>query len=174
MKKILLIIICAITFFNGIVKGQESQKFVYEKILSYDSVSKDDLYKYSKRWVTNLFPNSNAVLRTDDLASGEIIGMGYTEIIENPNALYSPNMTIEFTFMISLKNNKARIRIYDLTQVTPMGFRSTVVSIDNDKQSSKAKTKLKWDKFSSLINSEFNGLIDNYASKMNNDVKDEF
>lgn len=174
MKYLLIIAVCFFSVFKTIAQESEQKKFIYEKISSYEDVSQQNLYKYSKRWVANLFQNSNFILRTDDLTSGEIIGVASTEIIENPNALYGPRMTIEFTFMINLKDNKSRIRFYDLTEVTPMGFKELVTSIDLEKQKSKEKTRVKWEKFSGLINNEFNQLINHYTSEMGKYISDEF
>lgn len=174
MKIILTFILFCVPFFKVIAQDESQQKFVYEKVLTYENTSKEDLYKYSKRWVSSLFPNSNAALRTDDPASGEIIGMGLTEIIENPNALYGPRMSVEFTFMINVKDNKSRIRFYDLTQVTPMGSRQSVSSIDLEKQNAKERTKVKWEKFVSLIDAEFISLTDDFTSEIAKSIKDDF
>ena len=112
-------IFLTILLFPILVKSQitlpiKDGKIVYEQIDSISNVSRSELYKRSKIWVTKIFKSSKAVIQIDDSSSAQLIGKGNFDYYYQ--VLLSGNIwTCNFTLQIDCKENKSRIKIYDIS-----------------------------------------------------------
>jgi hypothetical protein len=97
----------------------ESGNVEFKKIISLDTVAKNDIFYGSRRWVADVFKSAQDVIQYENLDDGKIIGKGIIQI--TPTG-YGFNGTISeinaghisFTFEIIAKNYKCRIRIYNI------------------------------------------------------------
>jgi len=94
---------------------------VFEQIDTVNA-SKSELYKRAKLWVVNYFNDAQSVIEVDDKETGNIIGKGNCDIILNwPSTMSKPNRpgkaVCDFSFQIDCRDNKARIKIYDIKNV---------------------------------------------------------
>jgi len=90
-------------------------KVIYETIIELPNISKTILYGISKKWIADTFKNSNAVIQSEDISSGQIVGKGLNTVrVKN---LDVKQFDSECTFQIDVKENKCRIRFYNIILV---------------------------------------------------------
>jgi hypothetical protein len=114
MKKLILLIIIfsPISIYSQIPLNDEG-KIVYQYIDSTVVLHKDEIYKKAKLAIVEIFKDANAIIQIDDKENGELVGKGssyfyiksYGQDIQN---------TLKFTISISCRENKYRIKIYDI------------------------------------------------------------
>ena len=56
-------------------------KIVYEKIIDSINLNKDALFAASKKWIANNYKSAEAVIQSEDKATGQIIGKGMSTVI---------------------------------------------------------------------------------------------
>ncbi len=122
----------------------------YEKIISVEGASADNIFSRAKAAIAILFKDSKAVLRMDDKAEGRIIGKGnyqfsYGSYWENGVEKLNPSFTID----IQTKDSKCRIQLYDFSfeKYNRDGFLSETSSWKNtdlDFYRQKAAKNKKW------------------------------
>lgn len=123
MKNLLAVTI--ISFIPCIVVSQEllpvkDGKIMYERIDSIPGKSKIDLYRKAKVWFAKVFHSSKDVIQLDDQETGQIIGKGnFTYPIKI--LLSAAEWRCSFTIQIDLKDNKSRVRLFDLSYSSPGG-----------------------------------------------------
>jgi hypothetical protein len=86
----------------------------YEVVKNVEGQSKNDLYKKAKLAFVELFKDSKSVIQLDDREGGEIIGKGISYFYFK-NLMMDVRNTMEFTMSITVKDNKYRIQIYDIS-----------------------------------------------------------
>jgi hypothetical protein len=89
-------------------------KVVYEEIDSIPNISKVELYNKSKIWLVNTFNDAKAVLQIDDKDNGQLIGKGNFDYLYTV-VLASARWVCNFTVQIDCRDNKARIKVYDIS-----------------------------------------------------------
>ncbi|MFN4085386.1 MAG: DUF4468 domain-containing protein [Spirosomataceae bacterium] len=159
-------------------------KIVYEKVDSLKGFSKEKLYGFSKKWFADTFKNSKAVIQTEDFETGQIIGKGETYIV-NPELeakgiifLDILSGSYRFTIQIDIKDEKYRIRIYDIARVNRVaqyGYEILQPIEDNDKRYSEDKRRSeKWKMISPTISVHFYGIMDSFSKEATEAKSDDF
>jgi hypothetical protein len=184
MKKLLLLVTMLTTIS---VKAQsidslstKDGKVFYESIVDMQSKTKDQLYKAARKWFVDSFNNSKSVLRTEDKEGGELVGKGNFLISENGGFMITNNYRFDFTIEVVCKDNKYRVRIYDISYTMtnpPTGIMpSTVADLPaegyNDRLK-KSKNKRVHEN-ALLLDLKFKSMIDSLKVKMTSATNDDF
>jgi len=88
-------------------KAPESDKSV-ERIINLDGKSKDDIYISANSWFVDNFNSAESVIQFQDKEAGKIMGK-YTFDVQESTYFFR----IKSTLSIDIKDNKARVKIYD-------------------------------------------------------------
>lgn len=159
-----------------------NERIQYELIIDESGLNKEDIYKYSKRWTANSFRDSKYVIRNDDETNGEIIGVGNANFrgIPKKKYLWSPDITVEFNFMINIKEGKARLRIYDvkrliLNSYSEDGFeRELLEEVDSKNRRRKGRSLDNWLWTIKVTDEGFENLLDSYRMAIKDGALDDF
>lgn len=113
------IVLLAFLFIPFSIKSQEllpvkEGKVVFEQIDSVSGISKNELYSRSKIWLAKEFNSAKAVTELDDKDAGQIIGKGNFVYYYSVLGSKTP-WTCSFTIQIDCRDNKARIKFYDIS-----------------------------------------------------------
>jgi len=152
---------------------------VYEKILEIDSLSKDDIYTYSKRWLSIRFKNAAQAIQSDDKEAGEIVSMGSMEV-KNPEIrnISMWKILLDFKILINAKDGRARIRFHEVNRLSEGEYdyyRTPIESIETYYKQVKSKRKAEsWEKLASSINNDFNMLMEDYSTSITEYSADKF
>ncbi len=108
----IVLVISILLFISGCAalhgpKAPESEKSV-ESIVSLDGKSKDDIYISANGWFVDNFNSAESVIQFQDKDAGKIMGK-YTFEVQESTYFFR----IKSTISIDIKDNKARMRIYD-------------------------------------------------------------
>lgn len=92
----------------------------FSNVIQIDSSDKNELFNNSKLWVVKNFKSANDVIQFENIDQGTIIGKGNFSIKSTglgfAGTVHKDHSgIITFTFEISNKDNKTRIRIYDIS-----------------------------------------------------------
>jgi len=160
-------------------------RIVYEKVDSLKGFSKEQLFGFSKKWFTDTFRNSKAVIQTEDFETGLLIGKGETSIV-SPELLEKKFVwndfvsgLYQFTIQIEVKNQKYRIRIYDISKhylsnvYDGSKIFSPLEELDLIFNDDKKKAE-RWKTFSPVISDNFNSLMKSFSSKATEIKNDDF
>lgn len=125
----------------------ENGKVVYQQLDSAITASSTDLYNRAKLWVANAFRSSKNVIQIDDKEAGTILGKGNFDVIQT----MTPYI-IRFTFKIDVRDNRYRIRFYDISsqQDTQMGKEQSLESLIKKNGFGNVKEKIN-NRFEKLI-----------------------
>jgi hypothetical protein len=98
---------------------------LYEKVISIDSFSKDDIYKSVKSWGVSAFKSQKDVLQADDKETGLVAyKFIFTILFESPPVLgkrYASDWTYWATMRVYIKEGKAKITVSDVDIKDPPG-----------------------------------------------------
>ena len=119
MKNIILFFIFMIPFYTF----SQDTLLTYTKVLTFDSISKNDIFDKALIWCSKSFKESKSAINVKEREGGIISGKGY---IENPYYIHKtngrkPDSTLgnlfddyKFDWLIEVKNNKLRFSISNL------------------------------------------------------------
>ncbi len=118
MKNLILISIMALMSLKP--KAQDTLKIptkdgkiFYEQIVDVPNMAKEKLFKNAKMWYVESFKDSKSVIQNENLNDGNITGKGNTQFTCGKS--FTPVAeTAYFTIAIDIKDNKYRLRIYDI------------------------------------------------------------
>jgi len=79
-----------------------------ENIINLDGKSKDDIYISANGWFVDNFNSAESVIQFQDKEAGKIMGKYIFELQESTYFF-----RIKSTISIDIKDNKARVKIYD-------------------------------------------------------------
>lgn len=136
---------------------------VYEKTLDRPGFSKLEIFGASKKWIADTFNNGKSVIQFEDKDQGRIIGKASTTVTTNGGTWGLVTSTnLEFKLQIDCKDNKYRIRLYDIIQISPsysVVSNVSLESLDEKSRGFKNKKRLElWNSHVKSINSEFYSL----------------
>ena len=83
-------------------------KVNYSGVIQADRISKDELYKRTKRWFIDNYKSAKDVLQLDDKENGELIGKGYLETSWGATTIY-----VGHTIKIQVKDGRYKYEITD-------------------------------------------------------------
>ena len=117
MKNYLLVFVLALQFSTAESQAflpEKDGKVVFEEIDTIPGTTESELYYRSKTWTINEFKDAQKVIQLDDKDAGQLIGKGdFTYVYKVLTA--RADWTCNFTFQIDCRDNKARIKIYDIS-----------------------------------------------------------
>lgn len=162
MKFLLLCFLIPTCSFGQQLLPEKDGKVVYEEV---DSVTapKDELYQRSKIWLVNSFKSAKEVIQIDDKGSGQIIGKGnfdYPITVIFETAMW----TCYFSVQIDCRDNKARIRIYDIDSKS--GGEATAEYFNQYAKHSQKHIK--------TINDKILGILYSFKNELGKKSKDDF
>ena len=102
----ILFIVSGCAALNG-PKAPESDKSI-ENIINLDGKSQDDIYISANGWFVDNFNSAESVIQFQDKEAGKIMGKYIFELQESTYFF-----RIKSTISIDIKDNKARVKIYD-------------------------------------------------------------
>lgn len=142
---------------------EKDGKVVFEEIDSISGATKADLYSKSKIWFINSFTSAKEVLQLEDEKSGQLIGKG------NFKYLYTILMTsaewiCSFSVQIDCRDNKARIKIYDISSRSGGG--ATAEYFNGHPGNSQKHIK--------AISENMRGLLNDFKSSISKQTTDTF
>ncbi|QBQ41120.1 DUF4468 domain-containing protein [Sphingobacterium psychroaquaticum] len=151
------------------------EKVVFERIITRDGFSKDELYAATKKYFVDNFKNSNYVIKSEDKESGQIIGKGFMDMsFFKDGSILGKNYPYHFTIQTDVKEGRARIKIYDayyeLTHAQYGVLKSSTIEEENAVQSKgiekSEKKKSKYISWVNHMNSCFEGLINSFEESL--------
>jgi hypothetical protein len=131
MKRILIALLL-LPFFANAQQIETSEtglplkdgKVVFERVFEVSNYKREDIYASIKKWVVDNFTHSRNLIQSEDKESGQFIGMGSTDVlVSGKRTIY----TMEFAIQVNCKNDKFRIRFYDISTAA---MRSGIISAD--------------------------------------------
>jgi len=184
MKNLLLLLI----IFPAFIYGQaikltdnlpmKDGKIVYEKTFENLGKAKIDLFGYSKKWMADTFQSANSVIQSEDLNTGQIIGKGIVESTPIGMASVLGSKGYLFSVQLDLKENKARIRIYNIQMLIKTGGYETKLILDNEYKNAKPITgKGKIERAQNQVdtmNKIFESLIESYSNSIEKSKAEDF
>lgn len=150
-------------------------KVVYERIITRDGYTKDDLFGATKKYFVDNFKNSNYVIKSEDKESGQIIGKGFMDMSYfKGGSILGTKYPYHFTIQTDVKDGRARIRIYDayyeLTHAQYGVLKSTTIEEENAKQSKaiekSEKKKSKYISWANHMNLCFESLLNSFEESI--------
>lgn len=136
-------------------------KVVYEEIDSIPNIQKGELYKKAKIWFVNTFNDAKAVLQLEDKENGQLIGKGNFDYLYS-FALSSATWVCNFTVQIDCRDNKVRIKFYDISSHSMGEASAEYFNKHHDKKHIKA------------IDNGIKGLIASFKSAIIKKTEDNF
>lgn len=116
------------------VKAQDSL-FTYSKIITVDSVSKNDLFDRSLIWCSKAFTNSKSAINVKERDGGIISGKGSYDLtykyLLKKDSLKSFD-TYDFDWLIQVKDGKVKFSISQVKQHFPGDENETLVVTTSD------------------------------------------
>lgn len=122
MKKQFLILMTAGLIYSCNLFGQDKLlgilplkdgKVTYVDVVQVDSISKDELYKRTKRWFIDTYKSAKDVIQLDDKENGEVIGKGFFETYWQITFYSGQNINVWQTIKVQVKDGRYRYEITD-------------------------------------------------------------
>ncbi|MCZ4244920.1 DUF4468 domain-containing protein [Pedobacter punctiformis] len=191
MKKLILLILVIIPVIAFSQKKQRDTakvampikegSIVYESIVDGLDRSKSELFNTSLKWMANSFADSKEVIQVKDENNGNIVGTGTFDYIAP--GFVGGQERMAFMTDITVKDNKARIRIYQLRykMFGSSGYKR-LSSNDSDYSSFDTKYKeylaeKKWPlnnkKLFVLVDSKISSIIESYTKFIKSNPKSD-
>jgi len=151
-------------------------RIVYETVKEIPGISKTKLFGASKKWMADSFKSASHVIQSEDEPTGQIVGKGNTIITYvKKGALFGAGYNLEFTVQVDCKDDKYRIRIYDIKKINAaVGIIAADTMPLEEFDAAQTKRK-KTERISNLIkmtNRRFQTIIDSFSDSITN--KDDF
>lgn len=189
MKKLLLLLLLMPLFCIGQDLPIVDDKIVYEKIYDHPGISKDVLFGAAKKFIGVHFKRGSSVIQSEDINSGLIICKGNIDAYEVIEKKWWGQTlvggTFHFTMQFEVKENKARVKIFDIhtSSTSQYGTTDTPLesimfkearNVNTSKPKYKAKRMEKFNKTVELLNKTFIGTLDTYESEINEYSNDDW
>jgi len=96
-------------------------KVIYEHIIEVPGSTKATSYAAAKKWIADSFTSSKAVIQTEDIATGQIIGKGdlLVTLPKETSVWGFQGLVMSMSIQIDCKDDKFRVRIYDFRKRNP-------------------------------------------------------
>jgi len=192
MKKNILclfLVICTCVSVKGQLKenhfSMKNDLIVYERIYNFDQTNQKTLFKLSKGWIVHNFKDANEVVKSENLDLGEIIGKGISIFKDKPKKWYldAPNISVEYSFMINIKEDKIRLRFYDFNRIyadydEPDGIeRIKLEEFDRNKRNAKKHGKNSveaWNNTVDYFNIRMEEIFKEFGKYIESSLNDDF
>jgi hypothetical protein len=121
MKKILMLLLLspilalgqeAIVMKNGLPVREG--RVVFESVVDVPGKSKSDIYAAIKKWLFEVSDNSKRAIQSEDITAGQLLAKSETDAkVSDRNRWY----TVEFDIQVTCKDNRYRLRFYNMNTV---------------------------------------------------------
>ena len=120
MRKFLLLFffVPCLLHAQNLLPTKDGKVFI-EKVDTVNTVNKAELLKRSRIWVAKTFASYKAVEDVLDTSAGSLIGKGNFNYVNG--ALAQVTWTCKFTFQVDCKNERCRIRFFDVMDGSASG-----------------------------------------------------
>lgn len=162
----------------------KNDKVFFETIMEVPGINQAVIYTASKKWIAESFQSGKSVIQTEDKESGQIVGRAYTTVKAPGGGIYFGLITLQFNIQIDCKNEKYRIRFYDIKKsdaaISLFGYTSTESNIPIEewdklqKSNNNQKRVEKWADLTSSINKHYAKLIDDFNNSIFESKEDTF
>jgi hypothetical protein len=162
----------------------KNDKIFFETIVQVPAITQAVIYTASKKWIAESFQSGKSVIQTEDKEAGQIVGRAYTTVHAPGGGIYFGLITLQFNIQIDCKNEKYRIRFYDIKKsdaaISLFGYTSTESNIPLEewdklqKSNNNQKRVEKWAALTSSINKHYAKLIDDFNSRIVESKEDTF
>lgn len=129
MKKLLLLFLLLPTISfgqlpNDFIMPHKDGKIIYEIINDSIAMTKNEIFAASKKWLSDTFVSSKAVIQSEDIETGQIIGQGIIKADNfwNAKGLFGVALNLQFNTQIDCRDNKYRIRIYEIKNIVTNSY----------------------------------------------------
>lgn len=165
------------------------EKIIYEKIYDIPNATKEKIYGASKKFIGINFKSSQDVVQSEDPITGLIICKGNVDAYQSyDQSWWGARMvggTFHFTMQFDIKDNKVRLRIFDIhtkyastysTQETSLETQmfKEAKSVNQSKGKTKEKRLEKFNQTTQLLNSTFYSLMEGYYNAVKESVNDDW
>lgn len=100
-------------------------RIIYEKNISADSVSKDELFKRSRAWAATIYKAQKDTSQMENQDQGVLVYKGFvTASFTEPKTRVAADWYCWQTIKIVCNDNKVEVTITDLEQRSPSGYAS--------------------------------------------------
>jgi len=133
--------------------NHDNNKIVFEKIIESE-LEKPEMFVNAKKWIALNYKDYKSVMNLEDEQNGIIIYKGIS-------AIFDGHMSHRFSYTteITIKDKKARLRLYDIFNLTYSGYPTPIettlgVIIDRNKNKPKANGEFvyqQYDLFTKLL-----------------------
>ena len=183
MKRLLLILLISPLFAVSQIDTISSQlpyvdeKVVFNSINVAPSSTQQQIYAAAKKWIVDNFKNSKAVIQTEDIATGQILGKGIISVpfeMKGKSHYYDLSLSIQ----IDCKPEKFRIRFYNLILVSIPSVNQAKLNIPIEEMDSMTKKQNKdtqrWDEVKKNTNKKMSALVTTFGKTIALSKSDEF
>ncbi|MGE9312831.1 DUF4468 domain-containing protein [Niabella sp. CJ426] len=167
MKSFVVVILFLLCFPIVGISQFDKSDFTFQRIDSVKA-SKQELYFKAKSWLIKKFIDSKEVIQVDDKESGKLIAKSTIKTPHKAMAGFSGYDNTEVVISVDVKDNKYRIRFYDL--IHPYGG-----EYKNDKpKNTMMLNKSGWDKVKERTIEIVEPLISEFNTYMKTIKNDNF
>lgn len=150
MKKLVLLALPVMTMIGCATVPTSEPMTSYQRIVDVPNVKQDMVYEGARQWVAKNFKSANSVIQYQDKTVGSIIGKGNMPYqCSGINCASGIKPSLEFTFKVDAKDNRARVTFDDLNVHYPAGYSALMgpvaesnYQIYKDEDKAKAKSVL--------------------------------
>jgi hypothetical protein len=170
--------LAALSQTDSTILSYHGAQIVYEDTVIVPHTSKDILYSAAKKWLADSFRNAKSVIQTDDKESGQIVGTGVTNVSGEINWAYVFSSDLVFNILINVKDDKYRIRFYDIKRRT-FGEQGNILdteleNFDVKRRSGNKRNKKNWEVQVVAINKQFEFMIEGFNKAVQEYKSDQF
>jgi hypothetical protein len=179
---ILALLMCLSTFSEAQVESTSPElpykdgKVVFETIGVASGSTQQQIYAAAKKWIVENFNSSKAVIQSEDISTGQILGKG---IINVPFEIKTKahNYNLSFDMQIDCKNEKFRLRLYNLIIVSIPSVNQAQLNKPIETMDLMAKAEKndeRWTVIKTALNNKIISLINSFNKEIRGSKKDEF
>jgi hypothetical protein len=159
-------------------------KVIYEHIVEVPGSTKATSYAAAKKWIADSFTSSKAVIQTEDVATGQIIGKGdlLVTLPKETSVWGFQGLLLSMSIQIDCKDEKFRVRVYDIRKRSPaVGMiaadESSIESFDGlmrEQIKKKPNRKERWTSLVKEINTKLFMLTQSLSKQAKSTAEDTF
>lgn len=131
----------------------------YQRIVEIPNVKQDLIYEGSRQWVAKSFKSANSVIQYQDKSTGSIIGKGNMPFTcTGWTCANGLPYSLDFTFKVDAKDNKARVSFSDLNIHQSAGYSALLGPVNESNR--KVVTEEEKTKVKSVLDTTIDSLAD--------------
>lgn len=179
MKILIFLILFPVISFGQLPKDfsmpHKDGKLVYELIDDSISLTKNEIFAASKKWLSDAFVNAKAVIQSEDVETGQIIGLGEIKATNlwNNSGFNGRFLNMPFSVQVDARDGRFRIRIYDIKYHDYI-FTKSGEPLEIFITKLNPKQKERYNDVFIDANNQFMNLIEDFRKSITNAEEDKF